>query len=269
MEKQPAPMPKPRKYPELWQAYQLWSELMELRKRHLLRISAIERGVSNMDAEYERMMLDTIGADALVATAKRFMVEAGKAHPMWEWVTSIRGLGEGGLAAQLLAQIDDISSFATVSKLWRFAGYAVIDGQIDRCARGTKSPYSRRLKSTLFLIVEQFIRQQTSPYAELYYAEKERQRRLHPETICRECGCPWEACSQKKRHHKALNDGHIHHRAMRKTAKIFLQHLWVQWRTAEGLPVTMPYVHDILGHNHYIGPAVPAEAAPILAAEEA
>ena len=40
------PKYKNRKHPGLWQAYQWWSELVELRKRHLLRISAAERGVS-------------------------------------------------------------------------------------------------------------------------------------------------------------------------------------------------------------------------------
>ena len=114
------PMPKPRKYPQLWQSYLFWSELVELRKRHTLRISAIERGVSEMDAQFERNMMEHMQTDSLIKHAKKLMTGAGEAHPAWQWVTSIRGLGEGGLAAQLLAQIDDIASFTTVSKLWRF-----------------------------------------------------------------------------------------------------------------------------------------------------
>lgn len=47
---------------------------------------------------------------------------------------------------------------------------------------------------------------------------------------------------------------HINRMAMRKMVKIFLQHLWVQWRTMENLPVSNPYVIDRLGHSDYIQP---------------
>ncbi len=35
--------------------------------------------------------------------------------------------------------------------------------------------------------------------------------------------------------------GHIHNMAIRYTVKIFLQNLYIAWRTLEGLPVTVPY----------------------------
>ena len=41
---------------------------------------------------------------------------------------------------------------------------------------------------------------------------------------------------------------------MRKMTKMFLSHLWTTWRTIEGLEVTAPYVHDILGHAHLYEP---------------
>jgi hypothetical protein len=243
---------KLRKYPHLWQSYCLWSELVEMRKRHTLRISAAERGVSTLDAQFENDMMEHVGTDALITYAKNLMTGEGKQHPAWAWLTAIHGLGAGGLAAQLLAQIDDISSFTTVSKLWRFCGYAVIDGQIERNAKGEKGHYNRRLKSICFLIADQFIKQQTPLYVDIYYESKEADRRAHPETLCRECGIPFEQCQSKVAHHKLYNDGHIHHRAMRKAIKIFLQHLWLTWRNAEDLPVTMPYAFDVLLHTHYI-----------------
>lgn len=234
------PDPKPRKHPQLWQSYLWWDELVQMRKRHLLRISSIEAGKSNLDAQFEHDMLDRIGLDIAIKDTKKIMVSCGEdVGRIWDWLISIRGLKAGGLAAQLLAQFDDVSKFATVSKFWRFSGWAVIDGQIDRCKKGEKSPYNRRLKSICYLIVEQFIRQQTPAYVDIYYAEKERQRRLHPEAI-QEDG-KWK-----------FNDGHLHHRAMRKTAKIFLQRLWVKWRESEGLSVSKPYVEAILGHTNII-----------------
>ena len=126
------PDPKPRKNIKLWQAYLMWDELVEMRKRHLLRISSIESGKSNMDLDLEYRFLELMRLDDRVDDAKSYMIEYGEeVGEIWEWVTSIKGLGSGSLAARLLAHIDDIGKFATVSKLWRFAGLAVIDGKAD------------------------------------------------------------------------------------------------------------------------------------------
>jgi hypothetical protein len=248
VEEQGPVLMRPRLRPQLWQSYQLWHELVLVRQRHTLRISAAEREVSNLDAQFEKDALEHLGIDAQIEYAKKLMVGYGKQVPCWEWITSIRGLKEGSLAAQLLAQIDDIALFDTVSKLWRFCGYAVIDGKAEKNAEGDKGHFSRKLKSICFLVAEQFIRQQTPGYVDIYYAEKARQRGLHPETLCKTCGVPWAECKSKKLHKREFNDGHVHNRAWRKMVKIFLQHLWVQWRTAEGLPVSAPYVEAILGH---------------------
>lgn len=236
------PDPKPRKHAHLWQAYLWWNEVMEMRKRHMLRISSIEKGKSNLDAQIEREMMEQMNLEAMLKLAKKTMIGYGQAvGPVWDWLTGIRGLGEGGLAAQLLAQIDDIGKFETISKLWRFAGWAVIDGKIDRCAKGEKAHYNRRLKSIAWQCVDQFIKQQTPGYVELYYEEKARQRRLYPEKI--KVNGKWK-----------YNDGHLHYRAMRKVVKIFLQHLWVVWREAEGLPVSEPYVQALMGHTNIVPP---------------
>jgi len=54
------PDPKPRKHPQLWQSYLFWNELVEMRKRHTLRISSIEKGKSNMDAQLEREFMELL-----------------------------------------------------------------------------------------------------------------------------------------------------------------------------------------------------------------
>jgi len=48
---------------------------------------------------------------------------------------------------------------------------------------------------------------------------------------------------------KQIND-----RALRKTVKLFLSHLWVQWRKIEGLSISKPYVIEKMGHQDYIEP---------------
>lgn len=259
------PDPKPRKYAHLWQAYLAWNEHLKIRTAHSNRISSIKRGKSNLDLGFELALLDAIDLDRRVEACRDLMIDCSQdLGAVWAWGTSIKGLGAGGLLAQLLAQVDDIAAFVTVSKLWRFCGWAVIDGQVDRCQKGETAPYNRKLKAICWNIVKGFIIQQTPVYADAYYDEKERQRRLHPETLCRECQIPWDQCQQKRSHHKIFNDGHLHNRAIRKVAKLFLQHLWLVWRSYEGLPVTKPYIHAIGGHDHYIPPPnFPLEDYPL------
>ncbi len=236
------PDPKPRRHPKLWQSYLWWDEIMQMRKRHLLRISSIEAGKSNLDAQFERDMMEKADLNKLVIYAREVMVEHGEdIGPFWDAATSVKGLGQGGLAAQLIAQVDDIAKFATVSKLWRFSGYAVIDGKADRNKKGEKSKFNRRLKSICWLVGQQFIRQQTAGYVDIYYKEKDRLRELYPEKI-------------KENGKLKYNDGHLHNMAQRKMVKIYLQHFWIIWRSYEGLHVSQPYVHDVLGHGSYITP---------------
>ncbi len=236
------PDPKPRKHPHLWQAYLWWDELVEMRKRHTLRLDSIEKGKSNLDAGFERAVLEGMQLDYFVKHAKKEMLKWGKdIGPFWDAVTSVRGLGEGGLAAQIIAQVDDIAKFATVSKLWRFSGYAVIDGKAERNQKGEKSKFNRRLKSIAWQIGDQFIKQQTVGYVDIYYEEKKRLREIYPEKY-------------KDNGRWKYNDGHIDNMARRKIAKIYLQHFWLIWRSFEGLPVSQPYVHDVLGHGSYITP---------------
>jgi hypothetical protein len=215
------PDPKPRKHPALWQSYLWWYELMEMRKRHTLRISSIEKGKSNLDAQIERDMLEAAHLDELIKGSKKMMKNYGSITPIWKWVTSIKGLGgECGLAAQLVAQIDDIEKFDTVASLWRFAGFAVMEGKAEKNQKGEKSHFNRRLKGVCFNIADQFIKQQTPGYVEIYYAEKEKQRALYPEPVSNGNG------------KKIYTDAHIHNRAWRKMVKAFLMDLWIEWKQA-------------------------------------
>jgi hypothetical protein len=283
---------KERKYPQLWQAYQWWDECVELRKKHLLRIGAIERGASSMDVDFEHEMLETMpwgqqititktknvsmvmDLDMLIDSVTKVMINMGSLVPIWDWLTSIRGFAAGSLAAQIIAHIDDISKFSNVSKLWRFSGYGMYDywydgdkcmgpkdgwkshvledkkttelyfivnepkdgwelrHQIDRKCEGWVAPYNTRLKSTLYLATEQFIKQQTPIYRDIYDEEKERQAQLNPDMA------KWI----------------IDRRGRRKAIKIFLQHIYIKWREAEGLPVSEPYVQAIMGHSDIINP---------------
>ena len=246
------PDPKPRKHPHLWQAYLWWEELEKMRIRHILRISSIEKGKSAMGAQFERDMMTHMDVETLVCYAKKEMITFGETvGPIWDWLNDIRGIGEYS-AVKLLARIDDIGKFATVSKLWRFAGLAVIDGKAEK---KDSQHYNRILKASLIGkdgIADQFNYHSTFPYRDEYLIYKARQRETHPDVICRQCGCKWEDCEDKKSHTRMYNDGHLHMRAKRKIAKLFLSHLWTKWREFEGLSVSTPYVQAILGHTNIV-----------------
>jgi len=151
-------------------------------------------------------------------------------EPMHELLSGIKGVGDT-FAAKLLAFID-IERAGTVSAVWRYAGYAVIDGERERAKKGEVLHYNKRLKTTCYLIAESFLRC-NSPYRAIYDEAK--------------------AYYQAERSDWTL--GHCHNAAMRKMVKIFLSHLWLRWRELEGLPTSRPYVHAHLEHTHVYEPA--------------
>jgi len=111
----------------------------------------------------------------------------------------------------------------------------------DRNLPGWVSSQNKALKSSVWLCGDQFVRQRTPVYRDIYDQEKERLRIMYPERI-------------KTNGRVQYNDGHLHAMAMRKARKIFLQHLWLVWREAEGLPVSVPWIISIGGHQDLIPP---------------
>ena len=145
--------------------------------------------------------------------------------PIIDALVSIKGIGKI-LAAKLVSAID-IEQADTVSALWRYAGYAVINGEREKPTKGEKLHYNAELKKNLYLVATSFMRC-GSPYREIYDSAREYYDVKHPE---------W-------------TKGHSHNAALRKMTKLFLSHLWEHWRTLEGLPLREAYVFDQLGHDH-------------------
>jgi len=153
-----------------------------------------------------------------------------ESHPAWGYLQRVKGVGLT-LGAQLVSRIEDaerdrgIGDFATVSKLWRFCVGAPINGKVERPEKGKKLHYSARLKTILWKIGGSFLRC-NSPYRRIY--------------------------DEAKEYYQANRDWtklHIHNAALRKMEKIFLAHLWDQWRKALGLPTNPPYILDGRGHS--------------------
>jgi hypothetical protein len=112
----------------------------------------------------------------------------------------------------------------------------------QRKIQGQLLDYNPDFKQLCYLIGDQFIKQRESPYRKLYdqfRLEYENRPDLMKERDSRVGGA-------------SKGTGHINDMARRKAVKIFLSHLWEEWRTIEGLPTPEPYSFAILGHTDKI-----------------
>lgn len=194
------------------------------------RLQAIERGsdtsepkqVELLQGWYEKFLAMEKEVDSQIK-------EEIDNYLIIEYVIEIKGVGPM-LAAKLVSMID-IHQCNTVSALWRYCGQAVIDGKAERRVAGEKLHYNHTLKSTLYVLAGSFLKS-NSPYRQIYDKAKE------------------TYMSQRQDWTKS----HVHLASMRKMIKVFLQHLWITWRTIEGLPTRGLYVHEYMDHTTYIEP---------------
>lgn len=155
-----------------------------------------------------------------------------KNYPIIDEMIKVKGLGLM-LSAKIVAMVD-INRADSVSAMWRYCGYGVIDGKRERPVKGEKLHYNSRLKTTLYNVAGSFLKCNSS-----YRLVYDRAKAYYEET---------------KADDKEWTKGHIHLASMRKMIKVFLSHLWLVWRTMEQLETNKPYVHDVLKHTHYYAP---------------
>jgi hypothetical protein len=195
------------------------------------------------------------------------------------YLNKITGIGPI-LSAGLIAHLTPIDRFATISKLWAYAGLTT-EYYKSECTKGhkfiTTSPVAicpvrmkngevcgARIKQTehiqgvpkrekgYVLFVNQNLRTLMYKIARSFEFQQEKKsyyRRLY--------------VIQKERYLAKLEGtnekgerGHARNMAFRYIEKRFLANLWIVWRTFEGLKVTEPYSIEILGHTGYEPPVV-------------
>lgn len=160
----------------------------------------------------------------------------GNGYPIWPWLEGIRGISYN-TAAKLISYID-IKNTPSISALWRYCG---LDATHVKRARKISqeeakmfgNPYLK--KELMGILADSFIKQRTPVYRKIYDDAKARE-------------------ASRKDDNRPKSKMHAHLRAKRKAVKIFLAHLWAEWRRLEGLPVTEPYVIGVLRHEHKIEP---------------
>lgn len=187
------------------------------------RVTAVEQGRSTVNVATINRYCERF--EKLEREAANEIAECVKDHELYDWLKRVKGIGPG-LAGCLLAHID-IEKANTVSALWKYAGLAVnAEGAADRPTKGQKLPYNAELKRICYLIGTSFLKC-NSPYRREYDRSKE----------------------HYQRHRSDWTPKHIDMAARRKMLKLFLSHLWVEWRTRRGLPVRDPYPLVVLNHD--------------------
>ena len=164
------------------------------------------------------------------AKLKKIVEEELIKQPVYtQWLGNVKGIGPS-LGAGIIALIGDVGKYDSISNLWAYSGYSVINGAAQKKTKGQLANWNGKIRTLMYLVVTQFIKANTVPYRGIYDDEKAKQIT------------------------NGIKKGHAHARAMRKTAKIFLQHYWVEARKIAGLPISQPWIIAHGGHVHQIMP---------------
>ncbi len=175
------------------------------------------------------------------------------------WLSEVKGIGPR-LSGLIVANIDDIGRFDTISKLWAYCGLHVKDGAAAKRQKGEQANWNRELKTTLWKAATSFVKC-GGPYRKLYDQYKARiiERTINSGEIV------WSGEAGKKKytavHVPAGKEvaqpksapnwtlGRINNMALRYIAKRLLAHIWLVWRKMEDLPTREPYCVEYQGHN--------------------
>lgn len=191
-----------------------------------------ERGFG-LDASHPDVARTQGLVDALAAlehSATLNLQRALRSHPLGPWVRAQRGVGEKQ-AARLLAAIGDPywndlhDRPRTVSELWAYSGYHVVDGTAAKRRKGVKSNWSSDAKMRVFLISESIVKA-GGPWRKIYDDRKaDTEGRVHvaPCVRCGPSGKPAQPGSE-------WSKGHRHADALRVLSKELLKGLWLEAR---------------------------------------
>ncbi len=252
-------------------ACDLYQQFQRNRIQMRNRESACERG---SDSDKESKEYFTYWKDKLAELENETASDVAKLvkrHPAWPWLVQVKGCGPT-LSGRMLALIGDISTFGTVSKLWRFAGEGMgeywCDGEKVLCpkegnvwkknADGVKERDRVVPKPPDGAVLRVVRDRQIAGYCSVYSTRLKTTLYLQAASFIK-CNSPYRTIyDQSKAFYTSTKPewtkNHCHLAAMRKMAKIFLSHVWETWRKAEGLPTREVYVVEKLGHTHVFRP---------------
>lgn len=181
-----------------------------------------------------------------------------------EFLIKIKGCAVR-MSACVVASVQDIKRFQTVSKLWAYAGMHVINGKAARRKKGEKANWNSFLKTKLHVLADCLIKlnfdDEKKPlrYRKFYDDYKNRMENRVSCHLTKEEHSKVPVVEKDPNADKptvtwlknGCTKGHTHNMAMRYVQKMFLQDLFMEWYRVEGLePPTRPYAEAILGRIH-------------------
>lgn len=210
----------------------------------------------------ERMDENTTSVFAKVLETEKFIIDLVAQtiveHPAYSWFSRIKGIGKENIAK--VVGLCDINRAPTISALWKFAGYHVVDGHAPKMVKGQKSDHNRTLRMMCWRLAESIVKNGYlhggSHYYDFYLQELENYKQKYASQNIKIA----PAAEMPKKEGKIyeptgwISVGHVQNQAKRKMIKLFLSHLWLVWRKAENLPTRAPYVHEKLGHTTFLDP---------------
>lgn len=210
--------------------------------------------------------------------------------PVYEkWLKNVAGVGPI-LAAYLLSQVNiELPASAPggttgkPSNLIRFCGNAVIDGKRDSLQRGEKAHYAAELRCQLFVWYGGLVRGKgVGPKSDKYldvaanYANRMRHSErvnLTKNTITRfdsKALMTYRDPTGAGKDMPVSAKNFVLQTGRRKAVDVFLEDLYIVWRSLEGLPVWAGYYAEKLGYRHGGGKIdVSKEGPQMLTFEEA
>ena len=180
-------------------------------------------------------------------------------QPEGQWARRQIGIGPV-IAAGLLAHID-VNVTTTSTKLWRYAGL----DPTSKWEKGKKRPWNASLKTLTWKIGESFVttcNNENSFYGPVYAKRKKLETERNEQGLFADQAAKvleTKKIGKDTDAYKAYSVGklppaHIHSRARRYAAKLFLSHYLEMAQRAHGIEPTTPYIIALGGHADYIPP---------------
>lgn len=199
------------------------------------------------------------------------MRELRKIPVYTEFLAHVYGVGPV-VSAYLIAEID-IRKTEKVSGLHRFAGLAVINGRLERPARGQRNAYNQELRTRLYQAMSAMWKNAakrtadaphgvTSKYLTIWTDYKHRMQHSVRFDAAKNTLLNYDGEGVRKGARSV-----IHSTGWHKAADVFIEDLYVVWRTLEGLNVWPSYHAAKLGYSH--GGKVCVNAPRFLTVDEA
>jgi len=198
-------------------------------------------------------------------TFKRLNVVLETIPVFTQYLTTIKGIGPA-MAGVIISEID-IHRARHSSCIWKYAGLDVAPDGAGRSKRTehlirvkylTKDKEEKErdsitfnpwLKSKLIgVLATSFLRMNNETYRKIYDDYKHRLENHARYGIANEAALKVEMAEKGFTKYSAKK--HRHNMSLRYMIKIFLIELYTNWRTLEGLPVSLPYAEAKLGRKH-------------------